>query len=303
MDDSAQTTATDVPPSPGNAAFGAVCDEASLCVLASSSSGNCSVLSLGRGEHRRLILIDAGLSPRRTRALLRDLGVADVPLLAVLLTHLDDDHWYTGWSKSFPPHARVFVHRRHGVRAHRMGISADTARVFDQDFDLVPGVRVRPALMSHDDLGSVAYRIDFEDAGRSLGFATDLGRANQRLIDHLTGVDVLAIESNYCPRMQVGSGRPEYLKRRIMDGSGHLSNEQAAEAVKAIGPREHVVLLHLSQECNFPHLASMHHDGCPYQLTIARPDRPTPWIRLTWPQARPAAVVSKGPAAQGTLWA
>lgn len=299
MDVPAQLNDTAEPPHATS--HGELCDQASLCILASSSRGNCSVLVLGRGDCRRLVMIDAGLSPRRTNEVLEELGVADVPIHAVLLTHLDNDHWHPGWLGALPERARVHVHGRHRARAARLGILYTTTHLYDSDFDLVPGVRVRPALMSHDDLGAAAFRIDFEHSGRSLGFATDLGRANQRLIDHLTGVDVLAIESNYCPRMQVASGRPDFLQRRIMNGSGHLSNEQAADAVRAIAPREHVVLLHLSLDCNRPELASMHHEGCLYAVTIASWERPTRWIRLTWPDARPGVTVRT--LAQGTLWA
>lgn len=46
-----------------------------LCVLASGSRGNCSVLLLPDGGTRRVVLIDAGLSPRRTGALLCELGI------------------------------------------------------------------------------------------------------------------------------------------------------------------------------------------------------------------------------------
>ncbi|MCA9312564.1 MAG: hypothetical protein KDA21_15220, partial [Phycisphaerales bacterium] len=45
-----------------------------LCVLASSSQGNCSVLIHRRApDLYRLTLIDAGLSPRRTRLVLSHL--------------------------------------------------------------------------------------------------------------------------------------------------------------------------------------------------------------------------------------
>ena len=45
-----------------------------LCVLASGSSGNCSVLTFGEGLTTRVCLLDAGLSPRRTRKMLADEG-------------------------------------------------------------------------------------------------------------------------------------------------------------------------------------------------------------------------------------
>ena len=54
--------------------------------------------------------------------------------------------------------------------------------------------------------------------------------------------------------MQLASARPDYLKHRIMDGSGHLSNAQALELVHALHAQgtspEHIVLLHLSEQCN-----------------------------------------------------
>ena len=297
----------EVPPAapPTEAPLGAsLCDEALFCVLASSSKGNCSALILGRGASRRLYLIERPASaPRRTTALLESLGIASVPLQGSpsSRTSITTTGTQAG-SPRLPERASVYMHRSHRSRAGRMGMLYLTTRLFTEDFDLVPGVRVRPALMSHDSLGAAAFRIEFEHSGRSLGFATDLGRANQKLIDHLAGVHILAIESNYCPKLQVASGRPDYLQRRIMNGSGHLSNEQAAEAVVAIGPQEHVVLLHLSQECNTPERASMYHNGNPYTVTVTSPEQPTGWIRLTWPEAAKTEVVVRGAATQASLW-
>jgi phosphoribosyl 1,2-cyclic phosphodiesterase len=270
------------------------CNEASLCVLASSSKGNCSALVVGRGDSRRVILIDAGLSPRRTAEVLLQQGI-DLPISAILLTHLDHDHFHSGWLAALPESSNVYIHKRHRNRAQRAGILYMPTRVFEDDhFELGAGVHVRPLLMSHDSLGAAAFRIDFAHSGRSLGYATDLGRATQRLTDHLAGVDVLAIESNYCPNMQAYSGRPDFLRRRITNGSGHLSNEQAAEAVRAIAPREHVVLLHLSLDCNRPELAAMQHNQCPYKVTIASWEKPTEWVRLTWPHAQPRPALKAG---------
>src|SRR4029077_12704376 len=89
-------------------------------------------------------------------------------------------------------------------------------------------------------------------------YATDLGCVPAELIERFAGADVVAIESNYDPEMQVGSARPLFLKRRIMGQAGHLSNQQAFEAVSAIARRgpagspAQVVLLHRSRQCNDP---------------------------------------------------
>ncbi len=288
----------------GEEARGRACDEASLCVLSSSSRGNCTAVVMGRGGARKLILIDAGLSPRRTHELLKAVGL-DLPIHAVVLTHLDNDHWHRGWLAALPEGVNVYLHKRHRGRAQRAGILYLPTRVFEQEFEVCEGVRVSPVLMSHDDLGAAAFRVEFSHSGRSLGFATDLGRATEALVKHLRGVHVLAIESNYCPNLQAYSGRPEFLRRRITNGSGHLSNQQAAQAVREIQPREHVVLLHLSLDCNRPELAAMEHQGCPYEVTVASWEKPTRWVPLTWPAAaRGQAVGAAEPRAAGvrTLW-
>src|SRR5262245_60782769 len=268
---------------------------AALRVLASGSSGNCSVLLVKVGGQRRVCLIDAGISPRRTRKLLERSGLGLDLLDAILVTHLDHDHWQDAWTRALPTGAVVRLHRRHAAAARRNGLSYSGVVAFDEPFDLYPGVRVQPYQAAHDDLGVSSFRLDFaaESGVASLGFATDLGHVPDGFIDHFRCVDVLAIESNYCPRLQQESPRPWFLKRRIMGGSGHLSNEQCARAVDAISPRAHVVLLHLSRECNRPELAAHAHSGAPYALTVTHHERPTGWvpIRPGAPGARPAPVV------------
>jgi ribonuclease BN (tRNA processing enzyme) len=148
---------------------------------------------------------------------------------------------------------------------------------------IAPGVRIDPITLAHDEQGVTAFRFDLTPSNAPharLGFATDLGHTTDAFIDHVRGVDVLAIESNYCPQMQLASSRPAFLKRRIMGGSGHLSNQQALDAIERIAPRQHVVLLHLSRECNRPELVADMHAGADYALTISEQHKPTRWVPL-----------------------
>ncbi|MBS0198599.1 MAG: MBL fold metallo-hydrolase [Planctomycetes bacterium] len=270
---------------------------ASLCVLASSSSGNCTALCVqDHSGERRIFLIDAGISPRRTAAFLASVGLKGITPHAVILTHLDIDHWHPGWAAAMPESTTVFMHRRHRGRAERSGLGHLRSDVFDTDFDPAPGVRVSPLLVKHDDLGTAAFRFTFAD-GATLGFITDAGRPTQELCDHVAGVDVLAIESNYCPRMQLASNRPDFLKQRIMGGKGHLSNEQSARAVSTIAPREAVVLLHLSRQCNTPAQAAAAHASAPCPVVISSHDTPTPWVHIA--NKKPAVVTRR---AQELLW-
>lgn len=251
---------------------------AELCVLASGSSGNCSVLTISRAGVRRACLIDLGLSPRRTVRLLGELGLGLHHIDDVVVTHLDSDHFQPSWARALPRHATLHVHARHADSCSHFGLFGVHAAPFHDGFTLRDGTPVRSVLASHDDAGVATLR--FCIPGGCLGFATDLGRVTDGIIDHLAGVDVLAIESNYCPVMQENSGRPIFLKRRIMGGSGHLSNHEAAEAVRRIEPKSHVVLLHLSRQCNDPSIVAGMHQGAGYGLTITSQDRPSVWVRI-----------------------
>lgn len=268
-----------------------------LCVLASGSRGNCAVLVVPKTKEtaRRVILFDAGLSPSRTNGFLHARGIRSDEVDEIVFTHLDSDHCHSGWVNAIRPgsqtgawRATLRIHRLHMGRAERMGLLYTKTEPFDEVFEPAPGVRVESLMLAHDDLGVAVFRCGIELPDRvpaSFGYATDLGHINSGLVEHLAGVDTLAIESNYCPVLQESSGRPAFLKRRIMGGAGHLSNEEAALAVSRIQPREHLVLLHLSQECNEPAIAMGQHqrfldsDG-DRACVISSQHEPTGWVAI-----------------------
>ena len=268
-----------------------------LCVLASGSKGNCAVLVVPGTEEtaRRVILFDAGLSPSRTKQLLHLRGIRCDEVDEIVFTHLDSDHCHSGWPRAIRPgahtgawRATLRIHRMHMGRAERMGLLYSKTEPFDDAFEPAKGVRIESMMLAHDDLGVAVFRVGINLPDRpsaSMGYATDLGHTNNAMIEHLGGVDTLAIESNYCPVMQEQSSRPAFLKRRIMGGAGHLSNEESAIAVCRISPRQHLVLLHLSQECNEPAIAmGRHHrfvDADPIRsCVISSQNEPTSWIPI-----------------------
>jgi len=258
----------------------------SLCVLGSGSTGNCSVLvcEFPNGE-RTVTLIDLGLSLRETGRRLNKVGLRIDDVSSALITHFDSDHFYQGWINAGRKLGLTLrFHRHHRSFAHRAGATVMRCDCFHTAFDLAAGVRVQPVHFAHDEHGTVGYR--FDSLAGSIGFATDLGSVPGDLYEHFTGLDVLALESNYCPVMQRESDRPIFLKRRIMGGSGHLSNEQSFEAVQRIAAASRlqaVCLLHLSQQCNDPKKIEAMYEAQPelrQRLVISTHDRPTPWMRL-----------------------
>lgn len=259
-------------------------------VLASGSKGNASILiTLAHDQNgrpsRHITLIDCGLTPKALNRALKDAGLTIKDIDDVLLTHLDRDHAHHAALLNDKLKAPLRIHRRHLNRAEREGVLRKRTIPFDDDpFPLNPSLHAAPLLLDHDHLGVAAFRFDCPPLNRALGFATDLGRPTDALYTHMARVDCLAIEANYCPELQHASNRPAFLKRRIMNGAGHLSNDQCAEATRRIRPTEHVVLLHRSQQCNTTERAAAPHAGATYTLTHAHQDQPTPWIEL---RARP----------------
>ncbi|MCH2145089.1 MAG: MBL fold metallo-hydrolase [Phycisphaerales bacterium] len=262
----------------------------SFLVLGSSSSGNATLLSCSTPTGERHLLLDAGLGPRTFARRMHMAGLDPVRLDAIILTHADSDHIRASWRRtlereSIPVHMPL-AHRRD---AERDAVPNHLSRPFSSRFEPVPGVVVDPFEVPHDREGASAFRITCGDV--ALGWATDLGRVDAGLIEHLRGVNALGIESNYDLERQRTSGRPEFLVRRITGGRGHLSNRECLEAVRQLtrqeavpGTIEHVVLLHLSRDCNCPELvAGLWADEAPElvdRLLISRHDRPIEQLHL-----------------------
>jgi phosphoribosyl 1,2-cyclic phosphodiesterase len=229
-----------------------------LCILASGSSGNSTILRTPDG----VMLIDAGIGPRTTAKRMVGTGVSVVDVRAICLTHLDRDHFTPTWVATIKKLGiRLFCHESRASELKRFVEEIEVGTFNGQPFEPIENVSFRAIRLAHDEMGSHGFII--EGFGRRIGYATDLGRVPPALLDRFCGVDLLALESNYDPEMELNSPRPYFLKQRIMGGSGHLSNQQAFTAVRAILDRcesharrlpQHIVLLHRSRECNCPKL-------------------------------------------------
>src|ERR1051325_4246095 len=206
-----------------------------LCILASGSSGNCAIVRSAAG----ILLIDVGIGPRTTAARMLASGVAIPQVAAICLTHLDRDHFNLNWTRTIIARGiTVYCHqaRVEDVLRYAMdaGHDADALRPLlrpfnGQPFEALPGLKLVPLRLAHDQEGTHGFVLN--GSGARIGYATDLGRVPRQLIESFEDLDILALESNYDPQMQISSSRPWFLKRRIMGGSGHLSNVEAFAAV------------------------------------------------------------------------
>lgn len=241
----------------------------SLCNLGSGSGGNATLLrrTAPDGEDE-LCMIDAGFGPRTIVKRMAQAGVDLARLRSLCVTHFDRDHFKPRWCSLLGDlGVRVLCHRWQVADLERCRdawclLDAGLVEAVDdgQTWRVLPGVSVRPYLCQHDRQGSSAFRFDAEGSGGgvSLGFATDLGHVPTGLLEHFGGLDALCIEANYDHGMTTRSSRPTFVNRRNLSDSGHLSNEQARDAVSEIARRsgpgrlKDVVLLHRSSQCNHP---------------------------------------------------
>jgi len=122
----------------------------------------------------------------------------------------------------------------------------------------MPGWKFLPIPLSHDSEPTFGFRC--VHPSWSMAYLADLGTTTDLPWEDLDSLDFLAIESNHDPEMLRQSNRPHELIKRIAGIYGHLSNDQCAETVRKLmdnssGKLESVLLLHLSHECNCPHIA------------------------------------------------
>lgn len=265
-----------------------------LCILASGSMGNCSILRTPAG----VVMIDAGIGPRTCARRLTGTGVRVADVRAICLTHLDSDHFRVGWISTIVSRG-IAVHCHESQRQTIQRIVAQTiddravvdafsarVRTFDgQAICPLPELQAHAVQLVHDNKGSSGFV--FAGHRQRVGYATDLGAVPPELLDHFAELNILAIESNYDPVMEMNSGRPEFVTSRIMGGRGHLSNQQAFDATCALldrqpRPPDHIVLLHRSRQCNCPKLLRelFCRDGrIAPRLTLAEQFVRTEWLR------------------------
>lgn len=280
-----------------------------VSVLASGSGGNATLVeteSMG-------VLIDVGLGPRQLADRLRSVGAAWSRIQAVVLTHTHSDHWKDNTlaqllTRGIP----LYCHRGHHRVPREYGATfkqlhdAGLVRDFEpwEEFTLDPSLRCKALPVAHDSGPTFGFRFeavgDLFTSGPAVGYVADLGHWTEPLVQALRDVDLLAVEFNHDVEMEATSGRRAVLIARVLGDEGHLSNDQGASLVRAVVQASqrslrHVVLLHLSHQCNRPELAravaeeALAEVGCAAEVHVACQNEASPCLdlALTERTARP----------------
>ena len=240
-----------------------------FAILGSGSRGNSALVCQEGGAG---LLIDVGMGPRVLRERLASVGSDWSRISAVVLTHTHGDHIDSATlSMMTRMGIPLYCHEGHGQALESNENYGDLqshglVRHYDGGPFLAPcGFRVEPIPLRHDAGPTFGFRIESVARRRTravgVGYVADTGTWSDSMADGLADVDILGVEFNHDVAMQQASGRAPSLIARVLGETGHLSNRQGAEFVRAVIRRSgkdrvrHLVLLHLSEQCNRPELA------------------------------------------------
>jgi phosphoribosyl 1,2-cyclic phosphodiesterase len=251
-----------------------------LSVLSSGSSGNATYIESGGG-----VLVDAGLSCRRIKALLTRIGRGLEDVGAVLLTHGHGDH--TSGLRSLVRECGVAVYAAPGV-GERFGATT----VATGETVSLGGMTATFFEVPHD---SPTCGLRVSDGEGAVALATDLGEVGADVLGQMVGAGAVVLEANHDPDWLRRGPYSAALKQRVSSSRGHLSNHQAAGVALRLAPHGlgDLILAHLSRTNNSPAracgtvskaLREAGFGGVRVRAAIA--GHPTPWVEVGAPPER-----------------
>ncbi|MEM0133804.1 MAG: MBL fold metallo-hydrolase [Thermoplasmatales archaeon] len=227
--------------------------------LASGSSGNSTLVC----SNNTCILVDMGISVKKTNASLQSKGIDPKKISALFITHGHSDHasGVHSFRKAFqvPVYGTyetsdIYVENRGGYGGYQeMGVELDNFIKEGEDTQ-VGDLTIEAVRIAHDARHPVAYFI--HNGNKKVSVITDLGESNPLLEKRVGECNAILIEANHDPLMLEMGPYPEMLKKRIRGARGHLSNQQTAKILRrTVNEDTPVILAHLSKVNNTPQLA------------------------------------------------
>jgi phosphoribosyl 1,2-cyclic phosphodiesterase len=272
-----------------------------ITVLGSGSTGNAVLIC----TEKTRVLVDAGMSAKQILERFATVGEDPNGLDAILITHEHSDHAgglrvllrsvkcpvfvseatedsYYGTRKGVADGDSEAVKRRDVLKSRTVKIeSSREFRIGDIDFE--------PFSVPHDAADNFGF-IAKKDGVR-IATLMDFGHITTLIKDKLNGCDCIVVESNHSRDMLKTC--PVYswdLKQRIMSRTGHLSNEDLSDWLtnEYDGAARDIVLAHISQRANEPHLARLMAETAlqmrpnffkaETKITVSYHKQPTDWI-------------------------
>ena len=218
--------------------------------LNSGSNGNCYYI----GNESDAILIDAGISCRETEKRMKRSGLSMQNVKAIFISHEHNDH-ING--------VRV-LSKKYQLPVYITATTQRSGRLFLEKKLIKRFKAAEPVNIGELSIVAFKKEHDADDphsflvsaSSVNIGIFTDIGIACKQVIRHFRQCHAAFLEANYDEDMLMNGNYPYYLKKRISDGRGHLSNIQALKLFLEHRPSfmSHLILSHLSQNNNKPEL-------------------------------------------------
>ncbi len=224
--------------------------------LSSGSSGNCILIKYNKTH----ILVDIGISAKKVEQKLEEIGLDGTDINAILLTHEHKDHVIG--LETFVRRYGMPVYASHGtIRALSESVGHKSIPgIYMSPFErntrfTIGDIEALPFATPHDAQEPMSYR--FEAGEKSCAVVTDMGSFDYDITNKLNGLDAIYIEANHDENVLSVGAYPYFLKKRILSGEGHLSNNDCARLLCEIySPKlKYIMLGHLSKNNNLPELA------------------------------------------------
>ena len=233
----------------------------SVCAFSSGSNGNCYLVR----TEQHAILIDAGISATRIVKQLERAELIKEQVSGLFITHEHNDHIRGArvLMKKLPK-AEIFASSGTMNALNRIERTFTNEVPVERQKTIIPNdpvtigdMTVRAFRTLHDAAEPYGYSVS--SGNKEIAIVTDTGIVTDEMLEGIASADVLVLESNHDTTMLREGSYPWNLKQRILSDHGHLSNAQAAEALKKLhsmdGHKRFVLLAHLSEENNTPALA------------------------------------------------
>lgn len=272
-------------------------------VLGSGSTGNAVLIS----SENTNVLVDAGMSSREILRRLGEVGVDHRKLDGILITHEHSDH--AGGLRvlmtsvncpvyiSRPTEDAFYDTRAGGLNGdsesskRQYSLKDKTVEIESNQEFRIGDIDFEPFSVPHDaadNFGFVAKK-----DGVKVATLMDFGHISDLIKEKLKGCHAIVVESNHSRDMLRACSVYSWdLKQRILSRTGHLSNEDLSDWLQDEfdGTARHIVLAHLSQRANEPHLARLMAETAlqmrpplfkaETKITISNCKEPTDWIEF-----------------------
>lgn len=269
-------------------------------VLGSGSTGNAVLICTEKTK----VLVDAGLSAKETLRRLAEVGEDCAKLDAILITHEHSDHagglrvllksvdcpvFISGETKE--AYLRDTQRQNSEAEKRADAIKNRTVEIKSSSEFRIGDIDFEPFCVPHDAVDNFGFVAKFQ--GIRIATLMDFGCITTLIKDKLRNCDAIVIESNHSRDMLRACAVYSWdLKQRILSRNGHLSNEDLSEwlTLEFDGAARHIVLAHLSQRANEPHLARLMAETAlqmrsplfkaETKITLSHHKQPTDWVEF-----------------------